>query len=99
MSTLYTYYLLFWLILTLIYVFIKYDCRNINALLNEKKYIGSQKMSVPFLCFSAKTVFNVKFKWVVQLCKNKSVRAIVYGIFSFSTIEYYRSYLYNIHYT
>jgi len=34
-------------------------------------------MSVNFLCFIAKTDFNVKFKWVVQLCKNKSVRAMV----------------------
>jgi hypothetical protein len=53
-------------------------------------------MSVNFLCFIAKTVFNVKFKWVVQLCKNKSVRAMV-AVSVFNTIEYYRNYLFIIH--
>lgn len=37
-------------------------------------------MSVNYLCFNAKTVLNVKFKWVVQLCKDKSLRAIVQAV-------------------
>jgi len=40
-------------------------------------------MSVHFLCFNAKTVLNDKYKWVVQLCKDKSVLAIIVWQFQF----------------
>jgi len=37
-------------------------------------------MPVHFLCFNAKTVLNDKIKWVVQLCKDKNVRAIIMAV-------------------